>query len=349
MNTYKNETFLQACKAEKPSHTPIWLMRQAGRYMKEYRDVRSKVGFLELCKSPNLVSEVTVTAAEILNVDAAIIFADILLITESFGFELEFIEGKGPTIHNPLRQANDVNTLPDPDVMDSLGYVGEAISRTKKDLANKIPLIGFAGAPFTVASYIIEGGSSRNFENTKSFMRSQPEAWKKFLDKISKATSAYLAMQIEKGADAIQLFDSWIGALSASDYDEFIYPFVQPIFNELRLKYPNTPSIYFGVNNAHLIENMSRNNPDVMGIDFHMPLKQTWDQLDCKAVQGNLDPTTLFCKAEVIKEETKKILDSVNGKPGHIFNLGHGILPTTPVDHAKLLIDFVHEYSNQNQ
>lgn len=345
VNTIEQSNFIQACFGKPVSQTPIWLMRQAGRYMKEYQDVRSKVGFLELCKSPALVSEVTVTAQEVLGVDAAILFADILLITETLGFNLTFEEKKGPQISNPLRSPSDLVRMKDANVNSSLGYVGEAVKLTRKNLNPAIPLIGFAGAPFTVASYSLEGGSSRNFENTKKLMRSDPETLGAFLKILTQNTLEYLEMQIQNGANAIQLFDSWVGILSDDEYQTHVFGHVAHIFKTLKNKYPQVPLLYFGVENTHLLDSMKNVGADVLGLDYHVNLSKTWQQLGVKAVQGNLDPTTLLCPPAVIERETKKILTSVKGKHGFIFNLGHGILPTTPVEHAKRLVELVHQHT----
>lgn len=342
-DTIQSSVFLKACHLQKTDYTPIWIMRQAGRYMKEYRDIRSKVGFLELCKTPDLVCEVTVTAVKKICADAAIIFADILLITEPLGFSLEFVEEKGPVIHNPLREAKDLDQLKEPYPRESLSYVTKAIRLTRATLPSNIPLIGFAGAPFTVAAYAIEGGASKNFENTKKLMRSDPKTWNRFMDRISSVTTEYLLAQIEAGADAIQLFDSWIGCLSSADYRSYVLPHVKKIFERLPAQ---VPQIHFGTQTTHLLREMKEAGGSVMGLDFRVDLDYEWNRLGDIAAQGNLDPTALLCSKDIIKKEAQKILDQAFGKKGHIFNLGHGVLPKTPVDHVRFLIDFVHKQSS---
>lgn len=332
--------FIRACRKEAVEFTPIWLMRQAGRYMKEYRDVRETVPFLTLCKTPALACEVTVTAVRKLNVDAAIIFADILLITEPMGFSLEFHEPGGPVIHNPFRGPSDLARLQDPHPKESLSFVMEAIRLTKQELGPKLPVIGFAGAPFTVASYMIEGKSSRNFEHTKTLMRGHPGTWHALMTKISEGLTEYLLAQISAGATAIQLFDSWIGCLSPREYREYVLPHVQPIFAAIP---KNIPAIHFGTGTSLFLEDFREAGGTVIGVDFHVPLDSAWKRLGDVAIQGNLDPTVLLSSKEVIEKEAGEILRQAGGRAGHIFNLGHGILPSTRVDHARRLIDFVHE------
>ena len=341
MSTRIQGPFLSACRGEPTSFTPIWLMRQAGRYMKEYRDVRAKVSFLELCKNPDLASEVTITAVDYIGADAAIIFADILLITEPMGFQLEFAKGDGPKIHNPFRSKNDLARITSPDPKNSLDYVMKAIQITRDGLKDHIPLIGFCGAPFTVASYSIEGGSSRNFEHTKTLMRSDPETWNTFLAKITDGLVDYLLAQVEAGADALQIFDSWIGCLSPAEYRTYVLPHMKHLFSKLP---QNIPTIHFGTGTAMFLEDMKEAGSSVMGVDFRIELGEAWKRLGDIPLQGNLDPTTLLCPPEIIRAEATKILNQAAGRPGYIFNLGHGILPQTPVDHVKRLIDHVHEF-----
>ncbi len=319
-------------------------MRQAGRYMKEYRDIREKVGFLELCKRPDLASEVTVTAAHTIGADAAIIFADILLITEPLGFKLEFPKNDGPIIHNPFKNAQDLSRLQNTNPKESLSFVMKALQITKQNLKKGLALIGFAGAPFTVASYAIEGGSSKNFEKTKVLMRSDGKTWNAFLDRIANATSQYLLAQIEAGADAIQLFDSWVGTLNPLEFQTYVLPHVKKIFRSLPSE---TPKIYFGAHSSHLLSEMKQTGASVLGLDFHVELGEAWKNLKEFSIQGNLDPTVLLCDPKVIEKETKHILDQASRRAGHIFNLGHGVLPATNVDHVKHLIDFVHDYTSK--
>lgn len=341
-----NSSFIDACFGKPTSHTPIWIMRQAGRYMKEYRDVRAKVGFLELCKTPELVCEVTTTASKILGVDAAIIFADILLITEALGFDLKFGPNQGPTISNPFRMEKDLQRMDvtADQIKSQHAYLSQAIRLTKKELNHSIPLIGFAGAPFTVASYCIEGSGSKNFENTKKLLFTAPEVLDSLLDKITSATLAYLDMQIEAGVDAIQLFDSWIGCLSQTHAQEYAIKYAVRIFSHLKQRAPHIPTIYFGVHSGHVLEDMLSSGCDVIGIDYHLNLKATWDRTQAQAVQGNLDPCVLMTDRATVHREATRILDSCKGRSGHIFNLGHGILPQASVDLTKYLVEVVHGY-----
>jgi uroporphyrinogen decarboxylase len=338
--------FMRACRRESVPYTPIWLMRQAGRYMKEYRDVRAKTGFLELCKTPSLAAEVTVTAAERLNVDAAIIFADILLILEPLGINLEFAEGEGPVIHNPVRSANDVDRLRELEDADSLDFVYEAIRQTRKSLKPDIPLIGFSGAPFTLASYLIEGGGSKNYVHTKKLMYDDRGAWHAMLALISRALEKYLTAQISAGAQVVQLFDSWVGCLNALDYREFVLPHTQSLIRSLP---PGVPVLHFGTGTGTFLEEMREAGGDVIGFDWRVNLDEAWRRVGHDvAVMGNLDPVTLFANRQTLKEQAKRILDEVGSRPGHIFNLGHGILPQTPVENVIALVEMVHELSERS-
>lgn len=319
-------------------------MRQAGRYMKEYRDVRSKVSFLELCKTPGLAAEVTVTAAEKLGVDAAIIFADILLIVEPMGLRLEFAEGDGPVIHNPVRTASDVERISEIEDVQALQFVFEAIKQTRAALPGNIPLIGFSGAPFTLASYIIEGGASKNFVHAKSLMYTDSGAWHSLMSLLSRALVKYLNAQIAAGAQAVQLFDSWVGCLSPDDYLEYVLPHTKAVIEGIT---PGTPVLHFGTGTSALLEQMREAGGDVIGLDWRVRLDEGWQRVgDDVAVMGNLDPVALFAGPNQIRAEARKILDQAGGRPGHIFNLGHGILPHTPVENVIALIDSVHEMSS---
>lgn len=334
--------FMKACRREPSPVTPIWLMRQAGRYMAEYREVRAKVGFLELCKSPELATEVTVTAAERLGVDAAILFADILLILEPLGFDLEFAKGEGPVIHNPIREAADVDRVRDMVTAEPLSYVAEAVRGIRSALAPNLPLIGFAGAPFTLACYAIEGGSSRHYEKAKAFLYRDPGAWNALMERLVDATVVYLNSQIVAGAQVVQLFDSWVGTVSPTDYARFVQPHMRRLINAIT---PGVPVIHFGTDTGSLLELQRDAGGDVIGLDWRMPLGATWDRLGPGVgVQGNLDPTVLLASLSEIRSQAERILREANGRPGHIFNLGHGILPITPVDHARALVDYVHDF-----
>src|SRR5882724_3141164 len=336
-------TFLLACRRQPTSVTPIWLMRQAGRYMPEYRAMRARHGFLELCKNPEAAAEVTLQPVERLGVDAAILFADILLVLEPLGVGLEFVEGEGPRILRPIRSAADVAALPTVDVGEAVGAVFETVRRARKALAERVPLIGFAGAPFTLASYLIEGGASREFLLTKRFMRAEPAAWHALMARLAGITVEYLDGQIDAGAQAVQLFDSWVGTLSPADYREFVLPHSRAVLSRLA---PGVPAIHFGTGTAALLELMKEAGGDVLGLDWRVSLGPTWDRLGADvAVQGNLDPAVLLAPVAEIRRAARAILEGAARRPGHIFNLGHGVHQETPVDHVRALVDMVHEMS----
>lgn len=340
MNT---ATFLQACRREPTSYTPVWLMRQAGRYMPEYRAIRDRVPFLALCKNPELAAQVTVQAVERLGVDAAIIFADILLIVEPMGVGLEFSKGDGPVIHRPVRSGHDVDQLREVAPAESVSFVFESVKLARAGLPAEVPLIGFSGAPFTVASYLIEGGSSRNYIETKRLMYSDAGAWHALMERLVRVIIAYLNGQIAAGAQAVQLFDSWVGCLSPADYRTFILPHMKTLFRGIT---PGTPVIHFGVETSALLELLTEAGGDVIGVDWRIDLDTAWRRIGFDhAVQGNLDPVTLFAPLDELRRQTERVLQAAAGRPGHIFNLGHGILPQTPVDHVIALVDMVHEMS----
>ena len=341
MGLLRDSVFLKACRGEPTNYTPIWLMRQAGRFMPEYRKIRSKVGFLEMCKNSDLASEVTVMAVEMLAVDAAIIFADILLLLEPMGVGLEYSQGDGPIIHSPVRSQLDVDGLTPVDVEASLSFVFEAIRKTRRHLRPDVPLIGFAGGPFTLASYLIEGGASRHFEKTKSLMYRQPKTWHALMGHLAGVTGQYLNAQIEAGVQALQLFDSWVGCLSKDDYQEFVLPHTKSVLSSVANGYP---VIHFGTGTAHLLELMRQAGGNVIGLDWRVRLDEAWGQIGYDiAVQGNLDPVVLMADRREIKQHSEKILRQAGGRPGHIFNLGHGVLPETPVDNVKFLVQTIHE------
>jgi uroporphyrinogen decarboxylase len=317
-------------------------MRQAGRYMREYREVRAKVGMIELCRRPDLVCEVTVTAAERLGVDAAIIFSDILLPLEPMGVRVEFAAGEGPVLHSPLRDGGGVDALREAEP-GSMDYLYDAIRLTRAALSPDTPLIGFAGAPFTLASYVCEGGSSRNFEHTKTLMYRDAASWHALLAKIVGTLSGYLNAQIAAGVQAVQIFDSWVGALGPDDYREFVLPHTKRLIDAIT---PGVPVIHFGTGTAALLELMRDAGGDVLGLDWRVDLAEAWARVGHdRGVQGNLDPLVLLATPETIRARARRILDAAAGRPGHIFNLGHGILPMTSVDHAIALVDAVHEES----
>ncbi len=336
-------SFLRACYRLPNDVTPVWFMRQAGRYMAEYRAIREKYTLLEICYQPELAAEVTLQPVRALGVDAAILFADILLPAIPLGVGLEFAKGEGPVLQNPVRTMEDVKRLRPVNPETDLGYVMNAIRILRGELKN-IPLIGFCGAPFTVASYIIEGGSSREFLKTKKMMYSTPDVWHVLMEKLSVVLSDYLVAQIRAGAQAVQVFDSWVGALNPQDYEQFVFPYSQKILQAVKVE--NVPVIHFGTNTTTLLPLMKRAGGDVIGLDWRIPLDDGWKLLgDDVAVQGNLDPTVLFAPRSEIKKRVHDVLQRANGKPGHIFNLGHGILQHTPVDNVKAVVDMVHEYS----
>lgn len=338
-----HDRFLKACRREPVDCTPVWFMRQAGRYMAEYRAVRAKHSILEVCKTPELAAQVTLQPIDRFPLDAAIIFADILLPLEAMGLSLEFAEGEGPVIHNPVRDRAAVDRLTVTDG-EELAYVAEAIRQARQALAGKVPLIGFAGAPFTLASYAIEGGSSRNYILTKQMMYREPEAWHRLLDKLARVVTGYLRRQIRAGAQAIQLFDSWVGCLSPGDYAEYVLPHVQLIFEGLKRE--SVPLIHFGTGTGSLLGLMRQAGGDVIGLDWRIPLDEGWQTVGHdRAVQGNLDPVVLFAPRHEIERRVEDILRRAGGRPGHIFNLGHGILPNTPLESVEAAAELVHKLS----
>ncbi len=340
---YQNSNFMKACRREPVDVTPVWLMRQAGRYMQEYREVRAKTTFLELCKNPQLCSEIMCTAVSRLGVDAAIIFSDLLPILEPMGLDLEFAKGEGPVIHNPVREAPDVDRVLELESVDSLHFVMETVTQTRKDLPADMPLIGFAGAPFTLASYTIEGGSSRNYLHTKTLMYRDEGAWNQLMQRFARAVTIYLNAQIKAGAQCVQLFDSWAGCLGPGDYRRFVLPYVKQIIDNLT---PGTPVINFATGNPALLPLLREAGGDVIGIDWRIELADAWETVGHdRAVQGNLDPLVLLAGQDEIRRRVQGVLDQAAGRPGHIFNLGHGVLQQTPVENAIALVDAVHELS----
>jgi len=335
--------FVKACKALPVDVTPVWFMRQAGRYMAEYRAVRKKYSLIEICKKPEVAAEVTITAAEALGVDAAIIFADLLLPLEVMGLPFHFSAGEGPKIEKPIANADDVKRLRT-DRAAELGYVAEAVRIVSAHFGARLPVIGFCGAPFTLASYMIEGGGSRNYIQTKKMMYNSPQLWDELMRKLVTVTSEYAAEQVRAGADAIQVFDSWVGCLSVEDYQ--IYALQRTTELIRKLQATGVAVIYFGTDSATLLPYMKETGADVIGVDWRIPLDLAWESIGFKgAVQGNLDPVLLFADWKEIQPRAEEILRRARGHAGHIFNLGHGILPETPVENVKRLAAFVHEYS----
>ncbi len=342
----ENGLLLQACRRQKTDYTPIWLMRQAGRCQREYRELRDKVSFLELCKTPELAAEVTLMPVDQLGVDAAIIFADILVIVEPMGVALAFNEGRGPSIGRPVRSGKDIDRLRDVEPADSLGFVFETIEMTRRALPPDIPVIGFCGGPFTVASYMIEGGTSRHFVQAKSLMYRDAGAWHALMERLSLVSAKYLNGQIDAGAQVVQVFDTWVGCLSEADYREFVLPHTRRLIGAVK---PGVPVIHFGTDTAVLLKAMREAGGDVIGLDWRVNLEDAWASMGYDvAVQGNLDPAVLFATPSEIRRRAKMILDQAAGRVGHIFNLGHGVLPETPLENLLTLVEAVHEYrSNQ--
>lgn len=340
--------FLRACRREPVDATPIWLMRQAGRYMPNYRALRSRYGILEVIKQPELACEVTMQPINAFELDAAIIFADILTLIEAMGLSLSFEKGEGPVIHNPVRTLADADALRAIDPEESLGFTLEAIRLARRELDPRgIPLIGFSGAPYTLATYAVEGGSSRNHRLVKAMMMSEPAIWDSMMGRLSEAAGHYLLAQAQAGAHVLQLFDSWVGDLNANDYLAYVYPYTQRTLDIARQA--GVPIIHFGVNNGHLVELMRDAGGDVIGVDWRIDLGAAWERIGHdRAIQGNLDPISLFTDPDTLTTRAQRVLDQAAGRPGHIFNLGHGVLPETPVDQVKRLVDYVHSASRIN-
>lgn len=335
--------FLAACHREQTPFTPVWLMRQAGRYMEEYRKLRAQYGFLELCKRPDLAAEITVTPVERLGVDAAILFADILLLLEPMGVGLEYSKGDGPVIPRPVRTAADIDALQDVAPQKNLSFVFDAVKKCRAALNNRVPLIGFSGAPFTLASYLIEGGGSRNYIHTKRLCYSEPAAWKNLMERLSGAVAEYLNCQIAAGAQAVQLFDSWAGCLSPTDYETFVLPYTRAAIQAIM---PGVPVINFSTGTSGALKQIRAAGGDVIGLDWRVNLDDGWASVGHDvAIQGNLDPVALFASPKEITKRVADILRRAAGRPGHIFNLGHGILPETPVPHVIAMVQAVHELS----
>jgi uroporphyrinogen decarboxylase len=335
--------FMRACRREPTDVTPVWLMRQAGRYMAEYRQVRGQTNFLDLCKNPPLCSEIMCTAVARLGVDAAIIFSDLLPILEPMGLELDFAKGEGPVIYNPVRAPADVDRVVELEELGALEFVLETVRRTRADLPAHIPLIGFAGAPFTLASYTIEGGSSRTYLHTKSLMYRDEGAWRTLMERLARSITRYLNGQIAAGAQCVQLFDSWVGCLGPDDYRRYVLPYLKQIISGI---VPGVPVINFATGNPALLPLLVEAGGSVIGIDWRVRLDDAWKTVGYdRAVQGNLDPLVLLAGRDEIRRRAKQVLDQAGGRPGHIFNLGHGVVQQTPVENAVALVEAVHELS----
>jgi uroporphyrinogen decarboxylase len=337
-----NDRFLRACRREPVDCTPVWFMRQAGRYMPEYRAIRQRHSLLDICRQPELAAEVTLQPVDRLDVDAAILFSDLLLPLEPLGIPFDFVKGEGPVIHEPIRTADDIARLRKFEPRDSLGHVLATIRLLKNELADRVPLIGFGGAPFTLASYAVEGGPSSHYARTKALMYGEPDAWHRLCEALSAAVADYLVAQVEAGAQAIQVFDSWVGALSPGDYREFALPHTRRVLNAVAAT--GVPVLHFGTGTATLLEAMTEAGGDVIGVDWRVPLDDAWTRIGAdRAVQGNLDPTLLLGRVDRLLAGAEEVLQRAGGRAGHIFNLGHGILPETPVSHVQTLARFVHE------
>ena len=336
-----NDVFLRAARGEATEYTPVWFMRQAGRYQPEYRKIRERYTLPEIVRHPEVTAEVTLMPVQNFGFDAAILFADITTPLYGMGFELDIVEGKGPVIHNPVSTADDVGRIREFDPGESTPFVLEAIRILKGELP--VPLIGFSGAPFTLASYLVEGGPSKNFVKVKSLMYSRPAAWRELMEKLTSAMASYMRAQVEAGADALQVFDSWVGRLTRYDYETYVAPYMRRLFAELAGL--GVPVIHFGTQTMHLLTSMAAAGGDVMGVDTATPLDWARDRLGARPVQGNLDPTLLFAPADVLERGVEAVLSANAGRPGHVFNLGHGVLPGTPTAAVARAVELVHEKS----
>lgn len=336
----KNDLFLRACKKQTVERTPIWIMRQAGRYLPEYREIRERADFITMCKTPELAAEVTIQPVDIIGVDAAIIFSDILVIPEAMGMNLEMIESKGPKLYEPIRNLDQINNLKVIDPYKDLKYVLDAVALTKKELNNRVPLIGFAGSPWTLMTYMVEGGGSKNFSEIKKFIYNQPKAAHLLLEKISDAVAEYLSAKIEVGANAIQIFDTWGGLLSQSDFKEFSLQYIEKVISKIKRK--EEPIIVFAKGVHHSLDDLANSGADVISLDWTINLGEVRNKIGSKvALQGNLDPTVLYANKDKIKEAAVKVLSSFGKGSGHIFNLGHGILPDVDPENAKYLVEVI--------
>jgi uroporphyrinogen decarboxylase len=332
--------FLRACRREAVDTTPVWFMRQAGRYMAEYRALRAKWSLLDICRNPDLATEVTLQPVRRIEVDAAILFSDLLLPLEPMGLPFDFLKGEGPQIHSPIGDGADIDRLKRFEPREALSHVLQAIRQIQQELHGRVPLIGFAGAPFTLASYAIEGGHSNNFAKTKALMYGHPDDWHRLCALLADIVGDYLVAQIDAGVDAVQLFDSWVGALNQADYREFALPHTQRIFETVGRR---VPTIHFGTGTANILSDMREAGGDVLGADWRIPIDDAWTRIGHdRAIQGNLDPTLLLGPLPRMFRQVDEILRRAGGRAGHIFNLGHGLLPSTPVEHVQMLAQYVH-------
>ena len=344
MSEFKNDLFLRACKRQDVERTPIWIMRQAGRYLPEYRAVRAKSDFLTMCKTPELAAEVTIQPVDLVGVDAAILFSEILVIPEAMGMHLEMNEGKGPVFPNPIRTIDDANNLKEIDPTKELKYVIDAVSLTKKNLNNRVPLIGFSGSPWTLLTYMVEGKGSKNFSEVKKLIYNNPELAHSILDKLAKTVADYLSAKIEAGCNAVQIFDTWGGILSQKDFEEFSLRYVERIISQIKRK--DEPVIFFAKGVHYNLSKLASIGADVLGLDWTMDLGKVRKKVGDKVtLQGNMDPTVLYTNKNYIREETKRILESFGRGNGHVFNLGHGVLPDIDPENVKALVQYVKEES----
>ena len=338
------DRFLRACRRETVDATPVWFMRQAGRYMADYRALRERYSLLEICRHPELAVAVTLQPVDVIEVDAAILFSDLLLPFTPLGLDFDFVKGEGPAVENPIRSAADIERLRVFEPRAELGHVLETIRLLRRELDGRVPLVGFGGAPFTLAAYAIEGGPSTTYTRTKTFMYAHPRAWHRLCDRLATMIADYMTAQIEAGAQAIQIFDSWAGALSRSDYREFALPHTRRIFEHLAGS--GVPLIHFGVGTAAILADLAAAGGDVIGVDWRLPLDEAWDRIGHdRGVQGNLDPTLLLGPADRVFDAANDVLRRAAGRPGHIFNLGHGVLPSTPLERVQELARYVHRTS----
>lgn len=337
-----DKLFLRACRGEPTSHTPIWLNRQAGRYMPEYHRLKGSTPSLDFFKNPEMAAQATLDAQRILGVDAAIMFADLLPILEPMGLSLDYKAGEGPVFANPVRSERDIDALVNAPAEEATPYIADTVRCILEGLPRDIALIGFAGAPFTLASYAIEGRGSRNYVHVKKLMYQAPELWDRLMTKLVTQVTSYLHLQIAAGAEAVQLFDTWVGCLSVADFRRYALPYLKTLIGNLR---GSVPVIYFGTGNGHLLQDLCSAGPDVLALDWRVPLDTTWAATGARAVQGNLDPIVLCADRATVAAQAAEVLRQAGGRPGHIFNLGHGIIPETPVDNVRFLVDFVHEHS----
>jgi len=336
--------FLKACRRQEVDCTPVWMMRQAGRYLPEYRALRKKHSFWEMCKTPELAVEVTLQPLRRLELDAAILFSDILVPLEAMGSAIEFYEGRGPVVEKPIRSAADLEGLTVIEAEAAVPFVMEAIRILRRELENRAPLIGFSGAPFTLASYLVEGGGSKQYQHVKTLMYSDPDTWHRLMTMITETVISYLAAQIRAGAQVVQLFDSWVGCLGPCDYREYAFPYNRRIFEALREF--DVPTIHFANQASTLLDQVVEAGGDIIGVDWRQDLGKAWQTIGYeRGIQGNFEPVALFGPISEIRKRVKRIIEQAENRPGHIFNLGHGILPTTPIDHARAMIDAVHEFS----